>query len=416
MPSAFMAAPDRAMPQSNPVTHAAAKSLGQRVLAVDLLRGLCLVLMTIDHCPQNPFLRFSNTYFGPFGFFTSASGFVFLSGWVVGRVYGKHRERYGDTSLNRRIWGRMGKLYLAQWILILVTGVIGPPIALHFGVAPVLAFDQIHTWKALLMAGTLLYQPDYMGVLPMYLLFLLLTPLLLRQLQTGHVWRVLTCSAIVWFLSGLFIRLNIAFNPLSYQILFVLGIVLGERRWQLDSLRPKLRAWVVPACLLLTVLFYLLRLRLADSLSSSFAEALNGPLLQALFSFRAMGPLRILNFAVFGVTVSWVCTKFKSVDLNHPAFQWLILLGQNSLPVFTFSVIVSALAPPFLPANSRLALDLGMMFLAVASLTVPAFLASQVAGKLPHREISASRTNPQYFKLTGVILTESEAILRERQP
>jgi hypothetical protein len=76
-------------------------------------------------------------------------------------------------------------------------------------------------------------------------------------------------------------------------------------------------------------------------------------------------------------------------------FQWLILLGQNSLPVFAFSVIVSALVPAFLPANTRPLLQPGIMFLAVASLIVPAFLASQVAGKLSHREIPATEPNPQ---------------------
>jgi hypothetical protein len=295
-----MTVPDGAMSQSNPAASAVAKSLGQRVLAVDLLRGLCLVLMTIDHFPDSPLQRFSNVDFGPFGFFTTASGFVFLSGWVAGRVYGKHRERYGDASLNRRIWDRMATLYLAQLILILA---IGLPVALHFRVARDLGLDLfwIHTSKALLMAATLLYQPGYMGILPMYFFFLLVTPFLLRQLQSGHAWRVLAGSAVVWILSGLFIQLpnnaagmDLGFNPLSYQILFVLGIVVGERRLQLDSLRPKLRAWVVPACLLLTVLFYLLRL--ADSLSATVTEVLNGPI-RPLFSLNEMGPLRILNFA-----------------------------------------------------------------------------------------------------------------------
>src|SRR5579872_4308300 len=81
-----------------------------RIAAVDALRGLCLILMTLGHLPENPVYRFENFVFGAFGFFTAASGFVFLSGWITGRVYGAHRRSSGDTSLNRRVWLRLAKL------------------------------------------------------------------------------------------------------------------------------------------------------------------------------------------------------------------------------------------------------------------------------------------------------------------
>ena len=50
----------------------------RRNLAIDGLRGICLVLMTMDHLPGNPMARFSNYRYGPFGFFTAASGFVVI--------------------------------------------------------------------------------------------------------------------------------------------------------------------------------------------------------------------------------------------------------------------------------------------------------------------------------------------------
>ena len=57
------------------------KEMGKTNLLIDALRGLCFVLMTADHLPENLLARFSNGTYGPFGFFTAASGFVFLSAW-----------------------------------------------------------------------------------------------------------------------------------------------------------------------------------------------------------------------------------------------------------------------------------------------------------------------------------------------
>jgi hypothetical protein len=53
----------------------------QRNLVIDALRGLCLVLMTVDHLPDNVFYRLSNTILGPLVLFTDATGFMLLSGF-----------------------------------------------------------------------------------------------------------------------------------------------------------------------------------------------------------------------------------------------------------------------------------------------------------------------------------------------
>jgi hypothetical protein len=45
-------------------------------LCPDFARGICLILMTVDRLPDNLLRRFTNPEFGPFGFFTGASGFV----------------------------------------------------------------------------------------------------------------------------------------------------------------------------------------------------------------------------------------------------------------------------------------------------------------------------------------------------
>ena len=83
-----------------------AKPVDNRILIVDALRGFCLVLMTIGHLPENPLWRIANVLYGPVGLFTAGSGFVFLGGWVAGRVYGGRRKKYGRELLNRHLLSR----------------------------------------------------------------------------------------------------------------------------------------------------------------------------------------------------------------------------------------------------------------------------------------------------------------------
>jgi hypothetical protein len=84
---------------------------------VDALRGVCFVFMTVDHFPGSPFVRFSNPYFGPFGFFTAALGFVLLSGFVSGFVYEGCRVRDGFGAMTQRVVVRVGALYVTQLVL-----------------------------------------------------------------------------------------------------------------------------------------------------------------------------------------------------------------------------------------------------------------------------------------------------------
>jgi hypothetical protein len=61
--------------------------LTSRDSRLDMLRGLCLVLMTVDHLPINPLFRFTNQ---TLGFVSAAEGFVFISGVVSGGCLDAH--------------------------------------------------------------------------------------------------------------------------------------------------------------------------------------------------------------------------------------------------------------------------------------------------------------------------------------
>src|SRR6201990_1321700 len=101
------------------VRSASRKVLGlgktQRRPELDALRGLFLVWMTLTHLPT----RLSDLVNQPFGFVSSAEGFVFLSALLVGRVYMRQAlENAG--SLRGKLWERALRVYAYHVSLLFV--------------------------------------------------------------------------------------------------------------------------------------------------------------------------------------------------------------------------------------------------------------------------------------------------------
>src|SRR5579862_9428814 len=84
---------------------AAAPRTGGRDLRVDFFRGLALMIIFIDHIPENivALITLRN-----FGFSDAAEIFIFLSGYSAGYVFGLRDRRHGffqaTFELLRRVW------------------------------------------------------------------------------------------------------------------------------------------------------------------------------------------------------------------------------------------------------------------------------------------------------------------------
>ena len=73
----------------------------QRLPELDALRGLFLVWMTLTHLPT----RFSDFVNQPFGYISSAEGFVFLSALLIGRLYIRELTE-NPAGVAWRLWKR----------------------------------------------------------------------------------------------------------------------------------------------------------------------------------------------------------------------------------------------------------------------------------------------------------------------
>ena len=306
---------------------------------LDALRGLFLVWMTLTHLPT----RFSEFVNQPIGFVTSAEGFVFLSALLVGRIY--IRELLQDEpGVHMRLWKRSLKIYGYHLLMLAFAFTIAATYAVHAHKAALtnlLNFYLNHPFVAVIGSVLLLYCPPLLDILPMYVTFLLFTPILLSA-AVRYGWRwILTASAIVWlfaqfglrdvvhnfivFLTHLPIPLQEtgAFNLFAWQGVWIAGLWLGARSATGEVPLKKIPGWAVGISCAVCVFFIGVR------------HGWLGPhLTQEALGFKLdkwrIGPLRVVNLVTFTIVGYWLRKYVIKIVQREP----FLTLGKASLEVF----------------------------------------------------------------------------------
>jgi hypothetical protein len=359
---------------------------------VDALRGLFLIIMMVDHLPYHPLLGFSRQ---TFGFVSAAEGFVFLSGMVSAWVYGRILAKQGEAALCRGAWQRARDIYLTHLLLYtvaLVGGLMGGwQIASQFA----------NFWGAWWHGALLIYQPPLFGILPMYVAFLLLIPLLLQQMARGRALLIWAVSIALWLAAqwGIgspahnlpWLELG-AFNFLAWQLLFVAGAYFGYRQAAgHGSPVPASRLLFASSIALVTVLFLVRHQTLFfGNLSIVDTKA-------ALGAWRSINhPLRMLNFAAYAYILWYLPRSVDEKMHGTLVSRWLRYLGAHSLQVFAWSIFVSCIAFSFRDSWVSLS-SAWRTLLAVAaalSLIFPAWMHEQWRRSTPARTTEIRRPVP----------------------
>jgi len=311
----------------------------QRLPELDALRGLFLVWMTLTHLPT----RFSDFVNQPIGFLSSAEGFVFLSALLVGRLYIRELVE-NPVGVRMRLWKRSLKLYAYHMLLLVFAFTIAASWAEHAhraAITNLLNFYLNHPGTAIAGSVFLLYCPPLFDILPMYVLFLFLTPLFLTTaIRLG--WKVvLAGTGLIWLLAQFGLRdvvhgwvvhvthLHIplqetgAFNLFAWQAVWIVGLWLGSRSAHHDMPLSRVPRWAVAASFGVCVFFIAVR-------HSWLGPHLNQDALAWSLDKWRIGPLRVLNLVCFTVVFYWMRKYVRFVVAREP----FLTLGKASLQVF----------------------------------------------------------------------------------
>jgi hypothetical protein len=319
-------------------------SKSRRMPELDALRGLFLVWMTFAHMPT----RFSDYVNQPFGFVSSAEGFVFLSALVVSRVY-LGDARGDETGLRVKLWRRTLKIYSYHLLMLAFAFTAAAAFAAEThrpALYNLLNFYLAHRLVAIIGAVLLIYCPPLLDILPMYVIFLFLTPMVLTAAVRFGWRRVFAASGVFWlgaqfglrevvhhavvYVTHLQIPLQEtgAFNLFAWQGVWVLGLWLGAK--SLDGEMPLARVpgYAVALCGAVCAFFFEVR-------HGWLGRRLTQETLGIELDKWHIGPMRLINLTAALVVCYWLRRYLVRLIAREP----FLTLGRASLQVFCAHVI-----------------------------------------------------------------------------
>ena len=246
---------DRVRAAFTPRAEAVARP-GGRDARLDMFRGLALVMIFINHVPGN---FYENLTSRNFGFSDAAEAFVFMSGLAAGLAYSGRFATGPLWPAIAKVWARARHLYFVHLTITMLALAIFAAAAAWFGLYQVLESNNIaplfqQPLEVMIGLPLMTHQLGYLNILPLYITLLLATP---GIIMAGRRWpvRTLIGSIVVWLVAGQF-RLNLPnypvpggwfFNPLSWQLLFTIGLLSGMAMKQGKRFVPRLD-WLLRLC------------------------------------------------------------------------------------------------------------------------------------------------------------------------
>ncbi|MBP0483907.1 OpgC family protein [Sagittula salina] len=323
---------------------------------IDMFRGLALVMILINHMPGNPWEAITSRNFG---FSDAAEAFFVMSGIAAGIAYSPAMLRWLDGKGRLRdavlpLWRRAWTLYMVQMLLtVLALGLFAW--ATYAFVNP--KFSEMHNLatfyrdpaKALIGLPLLGFQIGYVNILPSYIVLMLAAPLaLIGGLRFPRL--TLAASVTLWLIGGIY-RLNIPnypgnggwfLSPLSWQLIFVVGLLIGIRHRRGERLVPVSRLLLaVAAGYLLFVLAWREIPALGQFINHKMAQlssvGVPYPFTSHNKTYLAFPRLSHMLAVVYVLS----CLGSVRVIAGHRLAAPLRLLGRHSLPVFAFGTMLA---------------------------------------------------------------------------
>jgi len=320
------------------------RSLSDRDFRIDLFRGLSLWWIFLDHVPETYLNHFTPKNFG---FSDAAEILVFLSGLASGSVYGSVADKSGLLAASLRVLRRAVEIYIAQIITVVVLltevsflAIQQPALLDHANLALFLANPA----ETMFQATMLRYSPVNLD--PLLLMAILhfglvvILPAIVRWPTP-----VLIASAILYFVSHWFDwsipaypHGVIYFNPLDWQLLYVVGIWWGMRPAKLQPVILKSRFLAGLAAVYLLFSFFITLGWHFHSLEAYVPTAV----VRIIYPIDK-GDLDILRLLHF-LALALLCWRLLPCDLpvlRKRFLRPLVQCGEYSLVIYCAGVLLS---------------------------------------------------------------------------
>jgi hypothetical protein len=314
--------------------------------AVDFWRGYALIAIFINHIPGFFYGRFTHANFS---LSDSADLFVFLAGWSLRLMVGQGERQQPTWYVVLRVGGRAMTLYAAQIMITMIAVAMlaaaavvqQNPLLLEWHNAAAVFYDPVpaHIGLALIT-----HQLGYFDILPLYVVLMLMAPIFVVIDRYAPNW-VLPVS-VALYLAVLVTQFNLPtwpvegewfFNPLAWQLVFILGFVLARPNGIGGFVRRHITLirWVA-----LPIAAAFLGLRLVGWWPDP--TLMPQPRLLFIPDKTYVTPLRLIQFLTLIAVVS---VMFPYILRLLPRLVgFLSLLGRNSLYVFCIGSLLSLAA------------------------------------------------------------------------
>lgn len=317
---------------------ATATARSVRYPTLDILRGLALISMVTAHVSLLGHPSLSDRLVHEVPWIDGAFYFVAVSGVVSGLVHRRIVEKQGFEASARKLVRRAGFIYLVQ------IGLVAATITLAT-IDSTTTLELTPTWselggvlRGLVDIALLRVEPNFTGVLPMYVAFLLWAIPMVWLLKRGLWWAVAASSIGVYAIGKAvggftFAAPGTSFDVLGWQLLFTGGLLLGWA-WEHERLAvPALwRKRIVTAAVGFTVAVLCLAVagkgRADDALAWTVTK-FNGGFVAFLFAASALVTAYVVIDALR-----------RRYDLAARLLKPLEILGLKGLPGYAAMVLI----------------------------------------------------------------------------
>ena len=318
---------------------------------LDVFRGLALVMIYVNHVPGTVYENLTSRNFG---LSDAAEAFVLMSGVAAGLAYSPAFRQPPYWPGVAKVWARAWTLYLVHMLTTLWALAIAAAAALWFGAMSRLYVNEMQMLfeqpLAFLIGLPLLtHQLGYINILPMYAVLLMAAPAML-WLAPRRPWLLMGLSLLFWAVTGLK-EWNLPnypndggwfFNPLAWQVIFVVGLITGTMMREGRRFIPVRRGlqWLAGGILLLGLAWaWITPLRDAFNHGMWLASEAGAPRFLTMTDKTYVTWPRLLHILALGYLLSslgWVREAAAS-----KAASPIAMLGRHALPVFALGSLLS---------------------------------------------------------------------------